>query len=77
MAKGVWNDLVGKGENPAGATQVTANGVVHENGEGYNQVGTFGPTTDGPRWNAGIGPSAPPWGGMHEQPQRRRNRTGE
>lgn len=78
MAKrGVFEDLVPKGENPNGVTQVTPNGVTHFDGEGYNQDSNYWPTTDGDRWNKGISPSMSPWSGEREQPQRRRNRTGE
>jgi len=44
-------DFVAFGENPGGATQVTANGVSHDQGDGMNHSDRDGPSINGPRWS--------------------------
>lgn len=54
MTKPLWENLVGRGENPNGVSQVTPNSVVHESGLGGNKGRFAWPTENGPRWDDRI-----------------------
>jgi len=88
MAKGVFERLVPKGENPAGISVITPNGVAHAGGDyPRNQKYNFpGEGTDGDRWNLIAGSEMTmgktPWdfpGSSPNSPPRttKRNRSGE